>query len=189
MPANWSVLQTQITTLFDNNQTRKSESDVARTIANAYLNSISSANIIAIPGSAIASPATPSLISNGFANTFQILKSKKGKPSPGDYTPAANGIVQFWLATGWSPLPPPIGYVAPINGNQITSGGAPAPLNYNLWNAFNNNVPGKVGAVIASKLVSAFSLHLSQVQGVYTGLIPSPTGPVPGPPFPWLGVA
>jgi hypothetical protein len=71
----------------------------------------------------------------------------------------------------------------------VISGGSPAPLNYNLWNAFNNKIPGKVGAVIATKLVNAFTLHLTQVQGVYNGLIPSPTGPIPGPPFPWLSVA
>jgi hypothetical protein len=189
MPANWSTLQSQLSTYFDNNQVSKSERDTAQIIANSYYTSILSANIVTIPGSILVAPAPPSLIANGFENTFRILKSKGGVPTAADYSPAAAGIVQFWLASRWAPLPPPPGYVGPITGNQTISGGSPAPLNYDIWNAFNNNIPGKVGAVIATKLVAAFSAHLTLVQGIYVGLIPSPAGPVPGPPFPWLGVA
>jgi len=189
MPANWSILQSQLTTWFDNNQVRKTESDTANAIAQAYYNAILSANIVTVPGSLLAAPASPSLIKQGFEATFRILKSKTSAPVPGDFTIAANSIVIFWQTSFWNPIPPPIGYVGPTVGHSVISGGSPAPLNYNLWNAFNNKIPGKVGVVIATKLINAFTVHLTQVQGVYNGLIPSPTGPVPGPPFPWLGVA
>ena len=188
MPANWTVLQTSISSWFDNNQVRKTERDTANHIAQSYFNAVSSANITLIPGSVLI-PGAPSLIASGFENTFRILKTKQGPPTPADFTLAANAIVQFRLASRWAPLPPPPGYVGPITGNQTLSGGSPAPLNYNLWNAFNNKVPGKVGAVIAGKLITALTQHLLLVQGTYIGLIPSPTGPIPGPPFPWLGVA
>lgn len=187
MPANWGVLQSQVITHFDNNQVKKSESDTARMLGNAYYNSVLSANILAIPGSTLL-PSAPTLIINGFENTLRLIKNKNAQATPADYTAAASGIVQFWLSVQWNPLPPPIGYVGPITGNRVTLPGAPAPLNYNLWNAFNNKTPGKVGAVIATKLLNAFTVHLSSVQGVYIGLIPGPVSPIPGPPFPWVGI-
>jgi hypothetical protein len=187
MPVNWGILQSQVITHFDNNQAKKSESDTARMLGNAYYNSILSANISLIPGS-LPIPSAPTLIINGFETTLRIIKNKTAQPTPADFTAAASGIIQFWLATQWNPLPPPPGYVGPITGNQTLFPGAPAPLNYNLWNAFNNKTPGKVGAVIAAKLINALTIHLTTVQGLYIGLIPGPVGPIPGPPFPWLGI-
>ena len=96
MPANWTILQTSISSWFDNNQVRKTERDTANHIAQSYFNAVTSANITLIPGSVLI-PAAPSLIASGFENTFRILKTKQGPPTPADFTLAANGIVQFWL--------------------------------------------------------------------------------------------
>ena len=41
---------------------------------------------------------------------------------------------------------------------------------------------------IAGILVSGFTQHLTMISGLYTGLVPTPAGPVPTP-VPWMGVS
>ena len=101
----------------------------------------------------------------------------------------ATETVSYWAAVQWNPLPPPPHYVSPTTGVTVLSGGTPSPLDVGLWGAFNNPPsPTPMGNIICGKLIAAFTTHLLTVSGLYNGLIPAAPSPVPGPPFPWVGV-
>ena len=42
--------------------------------------------------------------------------------------------------------------------------------------------------VFITALIAAYTEHLLKVSGIFNGLIPG-SPPVPGPPFPWVGVS
>jgi len=167
----------------------KSEADTARIIASTYGTTIQTATIALIPNSTIT--VTPSTVAmeNAIVDTFDKIKQSERPPTPDQFQAWAAEIVNYWSAVTWKPNPPPAGYVSPIVGNVVTSGGTSSPLDVGLYTAFNNPPSSTpMGNVICTKLVSAFIQHLTLVSGTYDGLIPSPTGPVPGPPFLWVGV-
>ena len=122
-------------------------------------------------------------------DSFDMVKDSGGMPKPIHFQPWANEIVNYWLGSVWSPLPPPIGYISPTVGNIVLTGGTPTPLNVQICDAFilpRASTP--MGNLICTKLVLAFTNHLMTVKGIYNGLIPAAPSPVPGPPFPWIGV-
>jgi hypothetical protein len=168
----------------------KTEADTAKIIATAYGVSVASAMITLIPGSAIiiAPPTKP--IEDAILDTFNQIKDSEGPPTPPMFLKWSTEIVKYWASVTWTPMPPPPGYVSPTVGVTVLTGGTPSPLDVGLYTAFNNPpAPSPMGSIICGKLISAFTNHLLTVQGVYNGLIPAAPSPIPGPPFPWVGVS
>jgi hypothetical protein len=167
----------------------KTESDTAKIIADAYGVAVATAMISLIPGSTIISAPPTTGIENAILDTFNQIKDSEGPPTPLMFLGWATETVSYWAAVQWNPLPPPPGYVSPTSGVTVLTGGTPSPLDVGLWTAFNNPpAPTPMGSIICGKLISAFTTHLLTVNGLYNGLIPAAPSPVPGPPFPWVGV-
>jgi len=188
MAVQWPTFQSTVAPWLDST-VEKTESDTAGIIADAYGIAIKSAMITVIPGSTIISTPPTTGIENAILDTFNQIKDSEKPPTPPMFLSWAAETVLFWQSVQWSPLPPPPGYVSPTSGVTVLTGGTPSPLDVGLYNAFNHpaaNVP--MGNVICGKLISAFTNHLLTVQGLYNGLIPSVPSPIPGPPFPWVGL-
>ena len=168
----------------------KTHADTAKVIADAYGVSVASGMITLIPGSAIISAPPTKPIEDAILDTFNQIKDSEGPPTPPMFLKWATETVKYWAAVTWTPMPPPPGYVSPTSGVTVLTGGTPSPLDVGLWAAFNNPpAPTPMGSIICGKLVSAFTTHLLTVNGVYNGLIPAAPSPIPGPPFPWVGVS
>jgi hypothetical protein len=184
----WPTFQATVAPYLDA-PIEKTESDTAKTIADAYGVAVKTAMITLIPGSTIISTPPTIGIENGILSTFNQIKLSQGPPTPSMFSLWAAQTVLFWQGVVWNPLPPPIGYIAPTLGVTVLSGGTPSPLDVGLWNAFNNPpAPTPMGNIICAKLITAFTTHLLTVNGLYNGLIPAAPSPIPGPPFPWVGV-
>jgi hypothetical protein len=190
MPIVWSTFQLPVSQFLDT-AVPKSERDTARFIANQYVNTVRTAGITLIPGSTIISTPPATEIENGIFQALDLMKSSSpSPPNPTMFLPWANATLSFWRAVVWSPIPPPPGYISPTTGVTTLFSGTPSPLDIELWNAFNNtpaNVP--LGNVVCSKLITAFTNHLLTVSGIYNGLVPAVPSPIPGPPFPWVGIS
>jgi hypothetical protein len=191
MAVNWSGFQQEVAAWFDDNQNnQKTEQQTAFKIAFAYHKVVQLASITTIPGSKLISTGNPKLLEQGIFSTINQMKLAGGaKPTPIMFLDWANAMVSYWSTSQWVPVPPPPGYVAPTTGHQTLSGGVVTPLNSQLYDAFAfppQNTP--MGNIIASKLVIACTQHLTTIQGIWNGTVPTPSGPVPGPPFPWVGL-
>ena len=188
MAVLWPTFQAEVSTWLDTTSERD-EMDTANKIAGAYHSAVQTAMITLVPGSTIITTPPPNAMATAIYNTFNQIKQSERVSNPQQFLGWANSIVAFWQAVQWNPIPPPLGYISPTTGHTVISGGTPTPLNIGLWNAFNN-VPSQVpmGNVISTKLISAFTTHLLTITGVYNGIIPAVPSPVPGPPFPWVGV-
>ena len=84
-------------------------------------------------------------------------------------------------------MPPHPPTILPTSGvMQIDPGmGALAGLASSINDAFYSENCASVAGI----LISGFTQHMNMINGLYMGMIPSPAGPVPGPPIPWMGVA
>lgn len=188
MAVAWPKFQSDVAQWLDSTKEKK-ESDTAKKIADAYGTAVSTAMISLIPGSTIISTPPTKGIETAILNTLNRMKESDLPPTPPMFLEWATSTVSFWQGVQWNPLPPPPGYVSPTMGVTVLTGGTPTPLDVGLWNAFNNPpVSTPMGNIIAGKLVVAFTSHLLTVNGLYNGLIPAVPTPVPGPPFPWVGV-
>lgn len=188
MASLWQGFQATVAPYLDT-PIEKTESDTARIIANAYGVAVSTAMISMIPGSTIVSAPPTIGIELAILDTFNQMKNSEGSPTPPMFLGWANQTVSYWLGVQWNPLPPPPGYVSPTTGVTTLTGGTISPLDIGLWSAFNNPPASTpMGNIICAKLINAFTSHLLTVNGLYNGLIPAAPSPIPGPPFPWVGV-
>ena len=188
MAVLWPTFQSTVAPQLDN-AVDKEHSDTAGIIADAYGTAVKQAMIMLIPGSMIISAPPTTGIENAILNALDQIKDSENSPTPAMFATWAAETVLFWQSVQWSPMPPPPPYVSPTSGVTVLTGGTPSPLDTMLYNAFTHppaNIP--MGNIICAKLILAFTTHLLTVQGLYNGLIPSPAGPIPGPPFPWVGL-
>lgn len=183
MPANWETFKSGFASFLDG-KTAQSESDTARQFALFYVNAVATAGVI--QSGALLNPLQTGLIENGFAASFSIAKTlQQGKTSPGTWNTAASGIIAALSTTTIAPMPPVAPTIAPTSGYLITNPGTPAQLASGINNAFS---VGNTQACV-NLLAITFQTHLATVSGIYNGLIPSPSGPVPSPPIPWVGIS
>lgn len=184
----WPTFQATVAPYLDA-PIEKTESDTAKIIADAYGVAVSTAMITLIPGSSIISAPPTTGIENAILDTFSEIKDSEGPPTPPMFLKWATETVNYWATVTWTPIPPPPGYVSPTTGVTVLTGGTPSPLDVGLWAAFNNPpAPTPMGNIICAKLITAFTTHLLTVNGLYNGLIPAVPSPIPGPPFPWVGL-
>jgi hypothetical protein len=190
MAANWNQFIIEVARWFDDNSKQKTFSETATTINNAYIKAIRTSQISSIPGSKLLKLGETQLIKIGIEKSLnETLDSSPKRVNISAYSDWARETITFWKTSTWAPLPPPPGYVSPIVGNTVISGGNFNVLRLGLWNAFNNPPVGtKMGIIIATKLSQSFIQHFATINGVYSGNIASTAGPVPGPPFNWVGL-
>jgi hypothetical protein len=84
-------------------------------------------------------------------------------------------------------MPPHPPDIAPTSGVLQIDPGMGALMS--LASSINDAFHSKSCSAVAGILVSGFTQHMSMISGVYNGMIPSPSGPIPGPPIPWMGVS
>ena len=90
----------------------------------------------------------------------------------------------FWLTAQYSPLPPAPPTIAPLVGVTTLIPGIPGILSVALKAGFTS-----MEATTAADLITkGLQAHSKTITGLYSGLIASPTGPVPSPPIPWVGI-
>lgn len=95
-----------------------------------------------------------------------------------------SAFITFWSTAKFSPLPPIPPTISPLFGISILTPGIPGILSIAFKNAFKSKDPGIAATIITTALES----HSKTVSGIYSGFIASPTGPIPSPPIPWVGV-
>lgn len=103
----------------------------------------------------------------------------------------AAGLLSSWSTSTISPLPPnpPAVTPAPFTpSNIIVFPGSIFPLGTFLKYAFADFNSIKTPAITAKFLRIAFQFHTSTIVGSYVGMMPSPTGLIPTPPIPWIGI-
>lgn len=93
-------------------------------------------------------------------------------------------FISFWSTVKFSPLPPIPPAVAPLFGITVLSPGIPGILSTGFKLGFSAKDSSKAATIITNSLQA----HAKTISGTYSGLIPSPTGTVPSPPIPWIGV-
>lgn len=93
-------------------------------------------------------------------------------------------FISFWLTAQFSPAPPAPPTVSPLFGITVLTPGIPGILSA----AFKLGFTSKDPSIAAKFIVNGIKTQALTVSGVYSGLIPSPTGLVPSPPIPWIGV-
>lgn len=93
-------------------------------------------------------------------------------------------FISFWATVKFSPTPPIPPTVAPLFGITVLSPGIPGILSAGFKLGFSSKDSSKAATIITNSLQA----HAKTISGTYSGLIPSPTGTVPSPPIPWIGV-
>lgn len=93
-------------------------------------------------------------------------------------------FISFWLTAKFAALPPTPPTIAPLFGTIVLVPGIPGILSVAFKTAFTSKDPTNAATIITE----GFKSHATTISGTYSGLIPSPTGPIPSPPIPWLGI-
>ena len=197
MPANWGGFQAAMNSWFcgdaeGGEDYQQAGAPTAKKIADQYDLAIKTAAVIPY-NNLLTGGFVKATMEAGFKASFRQVFNAAGTPPEGldigvpNWIPAANGTITAWAAAQYNPLPPHPPDIAPTTGVlQLDPGaGALMSLAQSIHDAFHS----QNCAAIAGILVSGFTQHMTMISGVYNGLIPSPTGPIPGPPIPWMGVA
>jgi len=209
MPANWSTFRSNMKAkLGIPNQ--RSISELADIHATEYVNAVKSAQL-AITGSKVTISPTKDTIKSAYEVAFtklfnervEINPNYKGTdPNPNQdasrekieniFAPVAAAIVAEWLKEKFTSTTVPPGYVSPTTGYQVLVPGDPNALTKDLSRAFfiaqtelNQETAFNV---FITALIAAYTEHLLKISGIFNGLIPAAPSPIPGPPFPWIGV-
>lgn len=93
-------------------------------------------------------------------------------------------FILFWTTAKFSPLPPIPPTLSPLFGTLVLIPGIPGVLSLGFKSAFTSKDPSTAAKIITTSLQT----HASTISGTYSGLIASPTGLIPSPPIPWVGV-
>lgn len=209
MPANWNTFKSNMKVkLGIPNQL--SISELADIHATEYVNAVKSAQLV-ITGSKVSIGPTNATIKSAYEAAFnklfnervEITPNYKGTdPNPNQdasrekiesiFSPVAAAITAEWLKEIFTPTTVPPGYVSPTAGYQVLVPGDPNALTKDLARAFfiaqtelNQETAFNV---FITALIAAYTEHLLKISGIFNGLIPASPSPVPGPPFPWVGV-
>lgn len=182
MPINWKLIESQLDITF-NHMKPNSELDSAIAIANAYEAGMLSATTIL--QNTLITYNKPLLISN--LNSAFLLARTTSKLN---IKLIASGFIGFWSSAMLSPLPmhPPTIAPSPLLPPCIvTYPGDIALLETALKTAFIT-FSGKTSNLAIQSIILALKSHVSTISGVYNGMVVSPTGMIPSPPIPWVGI-
>jgi hypothetical protein len=90
----------------------------------------------------------------------------------------------FWLTAQYIPFPPAPPTVAPLIGVTTLVPGIPGILSAGFKIGFTCRESGKAAELITQTIQA----HAKTITGTYSGLIVTPTGTIPSPPIPWIGI-
>jgi hypothetical protein len=209
MPANWSTFKSNMKSKLGT-PNQRSISELADIHATEYVNAVKTANIILTSSKAtvgITKSAVKSAYEAAFTKLFnesvEITPDYKGiNPNPNVessrdkiesiFAPVAAIICTEWAKEIFTATTFPPGYVAPAPGYTVLVPGDPNALKKDLAKAFfiaqtelNQETAFNV---FITALIAAYTEHLLKIGGLFNGLIPATPSPIPGPPFPYLGV-
>jgi hypothetical protein len=211
MPANWNTFRSNMKAkLGVPNQ--RTISELADIHATEYVNAVKSAQLV-ITSSKVTLGVNKASVKSAYEAAFNKLLNERTEISPnykGDnpnpnqdksrekiesiFAPVAAAITVEWAKEIFTPTTVPIGYVLPTTGYQVLVPGDPNALTKDLAKAFfiaQSEINQETAFnVFITALIAAYAEHLLKITGVFNGLIPvpPPAAPVPGPPFPWIGV-
>ncbi|MBC8146873.1 MAG: hypothetical protein H8E98_02675 [Bacteroidetes bacterium] len=181
MAADWGTFQTSVVQ-FLKSKSSKDFDQTSHFFANQYDTVIKTSALLV---GNIAKPPSNGPVYAAFLTAFNLMYNSPTDLGVAPYNVLASQIIStYWTSMQFDPLPPHPPTVVPAPGVSVLYYGDSSSLGIELYNAFNS----KEETLVASNLVLAFSNHMKLVSGLYTGLIPTPTGPVPSPPIPWVGV-
>lgn len=206
MAADWTSFEKNLRDVkFDNSTI----DDVAKFHANEYIKAVKNSEIILT-----ASKSTIGLIEKnieiafkGVFNSLAVIKIQitpdyKNNINPNKesarkilediFEPLAITICTEWTREVFTPTLVPIGYLTPSTGYTITFPGDPSALTKDLAKAFfisQEEIDSEIAlSKFISNLILAYTKHLLTISGVFNGTIPAAPSPIPGPPFPFIGV-
>jgi len=196
MPANWGSFQGAMNAWFCGNaeggEKTTSGAKTAQKIASEYDLAIKTA-MITVPGNMLMGGFVKATMESGFKASFAQQMQAAGIPPEGMdmgvpvWVAAATGTINAWAGAQYNPMPPHPPDIAPTSGVLQIDPGMGALMS--LASSINDAFHSKSCSAVAGILVSGFTQHMSMISGVYNGMIPSPSGPIPGPPIPWMGVS
>ena len=196
MPAAWPGFQAAVSSWLcgdaEGGEETTNGSKTAKKIADEYDKAIKTAAVIPY-NNLLTGGFVKATMQSGFEVSFAQQMQAAGTPPEGIdigvpvWIPAAQGTINAWAAAQYNPMPPHPPDILPTTGvMQLDPGlGALMSLASSIHDAFHS----KNCASVAGILVSGFTQHMNMINGLYMGMIPSPSGPIPGPPIPWMGVA
>lgn len=209
MPATWTTFRSNIKAKLGM-PNQLSISELADIHATEYVNAVKSANIILSSSKAtigIAKAPVKSAYEAAFNKLFnekiEILPNYKGdnlNPNQDTsrnkleevFAPVAAVICAGWAKEIFTPTTPPPGYVKPTVGYTVLVPGDPISLKKDLAKAFfiaQSELNQETAFnVFITALILAYTEHLLKISGLFNGLVLAAPSPIPGPPFPFIGV-
>ena len=195
MPANWGGFQGAMNAWFcgdaEGGEETTSGAKTAKKIADQYDLAIKTSAVIM--GNMLVGGFVKSTMEVGFKTSFAQQMNASGVPPEGIdvgvpvWIAAAQGTINAWAGAQYNPMPPHPPHILPTSGITQLDPGMPALMS--LASSINDAFHSKNCAAVSGILVSGFVNHMMMINGIYNGLIPGPSGPIPGPPIPWVGVS
>tara|TARA_B110000444_G_scaffold260085_1_gene305840 strand:+ start:1147 stop:1752 length:606 start_codon:yes stop_codon:yes gene_type:complete len=200
MPALWSTF-IPVVGGYLNKAVEKTEEETAEKIASEYHKAVATA-MTSLHANMVMVQAPYAPIKVAILKTLNDIKNSEGKPKMNHFVNWANVTSAYWLSAVMNPLPFHPANMAASTGTAgipipithiINNGGVIPALQADLLMAFSDG-PQKIpyGIPFATKLVLAFTNHLSTVGGLQTEFVtsgvplyPVPLGPIPAP---WVGM-
>jgi hypothetical protein len=200
MPALWSTF-IPVVGGYLNKAVEKTEEETAEKIASEYHKAVATA-ATSLHANMVMVQAPYAPIKVAILKTLNDIKKSEGKPKMNHFVNWANVTSTYWLSAVMNPLPfhPANMFASTGTANIpvpithiINNGGVIPALQADLLMAFSDG-PQKIpyGIPFATKLVLAFTNHLSTVGGLQTEFVtsgvpmyPVPMGPIPAP---WVGM-
>jgi len=200
MPALWSTF-IPVVGSYLNKAVEKTEEETAEKIASEYHKAVATA-ATSLHANMVMVQAPYAPIKVAILKTLNDIKKSEGKPKMNHFVNWANVTSTYWLSAVMNPLPfhPANMFASTGTANIpvpithiINNGGVIPALQADLLMAFSDG-PQKIpyGIPFATKLVLAFTNHLSTVGGLQTEFVtsgvpmyPVPMGPIPAP---WVGM-
>lgn len=183
MPSNWSLFKSMMR-FYIPSFTAVDRRDAAKKMANAYNASVMG-QASTIYGNTLLSGSVSLLEKCLFVGMEMNFRRKN--PDDGDRRPfriMASGFSLYWVGASLTPVPPHPPTIAPIGGVIVSFPGEVESLSRGLELSFTSFDLEKG----LNALVLALEIHLKTVSGLYSGAIPTPTGPIPSAPLPWIGI-
>lgn len=185
---NWAIFEQELTTFFGPGKIGISVERGARRLVDAYDIAVRSGTTIF--GQGVINPNKEILV-QAFTSVFKMNGGtipSKGLPP---YSILAQGFFGYWIGCQMMPMPPSPPCILPMPlpvPNVVTFGGDVNTLATNLKSALEDMNVIKTPKKSAQLFTIACRLHLQTIVGLYFGLLPTPFGPVPAPPIPWVGI-
>mgnify|MGYP005643795073 CR=1 FL=1 len=161
--------------------------DVAAELATMIVNF--HATLLAGPpstGANITSGLVAAPIESALLSDLMALEARGSAtpPLPPDFLSTATAITTGLMAIMINPAIPALPAIVPISGYLVSFSGLPITLAASIASAMIGPLP----SATAAGLVAGLTTNAITVTGLYIGNMPGPSGLMPAPPIPWVGL-